>query len=209
MKRALTINNVLDEKHEIMHLSGPWHEAFGEVERTGVWFIWGASGSGKSSFAMQLCEELCNHGKVLYNSLEEGTGITFQERIKRLNTQNMLRRFGVVCEDMKDVCTRLKKRRSADFVIVDSYQYTGMTYPEYVKMKENHTDKLFIFISHAEGRRPSGRSAKSVMFDANLKIWVEGFKAHSNGRFIGSNGGIYTIWEEGAWKFWGERTIDN
>ena len=41
------------------------------------------------------------------------------------------------------------------------------------------------------------------MYDATLKIWVEGFKAFSKGRFIGEKGN-YTIWEEGANKYWGE-----
>ncbi|MDR0606561.1 MAG: hypothetical protein LBG80_20005 [Bacteroidales bacterium] len=207
MKRALTVKNVIDRKYETLKLSGEFYEAFGEVEKTGVWFIWGSSGSGKSSFSMQLCEELCNHGKVVYNSLEEGTGLTFQERLKRVDTQKMQRRFTVVSEDMKTLSERLKKRRSADFIVIDSIQYTGMTYPEYVKFKEKHQNKLLIFVSHADGRRPSGRSAKSVMFDANLKIFIEGFRAFSNGRFIGSNGGIYTIWKEGAWKFWGEESL--
>jgi pantothenate kinase-related protein Tda10 len=204
MKRALTIKNLMDKKHETMTLSGQWNEAFGEVEKYGVWFVWGASGSGKSTFAMQLCEELCNHGKVLYNSLEEGAGLTFQERLKRVDTKSMSRRFCAVCEDMETLKKRLKKRRSADFIVIDSYQYSELTYPQYIKFKESFSTKLFIFISHADGRRPAGRSAKSVMFDANLKIWVEGFRAFSNGRFIGANGGTYNIWKEGAWKFWGE-----
>ena len=33
------------------------------------------------------------------------------------------------------------------------------------------------------------------MYDATLKIWVEGFKAFSKGRFIGDKG-EFTIWDE-------------
>jgi hypothetical protein len=202
MKKALTINNIKEATHKVIPFTGQWHEAFDKPERRGVWFIWG--GSGKSSFAMMLCEELCRHGKVLYNSLEEGTGLSLQQKLERIDSELMKRRFNVVNESIAELSERLKRRRSADFVVIDSFQYSGLNYDSYRKFKEAHQNKLLIFISHADGKRPSGRSAKSVLFDASLKIWVEGFKAFSNGRFIGANGGIFTIWEEGAFKFWGE-----
>lgn len=41
---------------------------------------------------------------------------------------------------------------------------------------------LIIFISHADGKNPAGRSAKSVMYDASLKIYIEGYRAFSKGK---------------------------
>jgi len=61
---------------------------------------------------------------------------------------------------------------------------------------------LLIFISHADGKFPAGRSAKSVMYDATLKIYVEGYKAFSKGRYIGEKG-EYTVWPEKAVAYWG------
>lgn len=104
---------------------------------------------------------------------------------------------------MDELSERLSQRKSADFVVIDSFQYTQMTYKAYLKFKEKHPNKLLIFISHADGKNPSGRSAKSVMYDASLKIWVEGYRAFSKGRFFGSVG-HYTIWEEGSRKYRGE-----
>lgn len=78
-----------------------------------------------------------------------------------------------------------------------------MNYREYIRFKEAHKDKLLIFISHAAGRAPRGSAAQSVMYDATLKIWVEGFKAFSKGRFIGDKG-EFTIWDDGAKKYWGD-----
>ena len=49
-----------------------------------------------------------------------------------------------------------------------------MTYKDYIQLKEEFPDKLFIFISHARGKNPKGDAATSVMYDADLKIWVEG-----------------------------------
>lgn len=39
------------------------------------------------------------------------------------------------------------------------------------------------------------------MYDASLKIWVEGYKAFSKGRFFGSTGEI-TLWRQGAEEYW-------
>jgi predicted ATP-dependent serine protease len=42
--------------------------------------IWGQSGQGKSNLVMDFIKALMLHGKVLYVSLEEGFGLTMQNR---------------------------------------------------------------------------------------------------------------------------------
>ena len=104
--------------------------------------------------------------------------------------------------DVGELDERLSKPRSADFAVIDSFQYTQMSYRDYIAFKERHRNKLLIFVSHADGKRPDGRAATKVMYDASLKIWVEGYKAFSKGRFIGPTGEC-TIYEEGARRYWG------
>lgn len=199
MKRGLSITDLLNKKYDTIPFEGGWLDAFSTPESTGVWFIWGGSGNGKSRFVLQLCKELCRTGMIgLYNSLEEADAMTLQEAVRETGLQEANRRLRVINENMTDLSERLKKRRSPDFVVIDSFQYSELNYPQYKKFKETHKNKLIIFVSHADGRQPSGRSAKSVMFDASLKIWVEGYTATSKGRYIGTNGGTYTIWKEGA-----------
>ena len=70
-----------------------------------------------------------------------------------------------------------------------------------IQLKEEFPDKLFVFISHARGKNPKGDAATSVMYDADLKIWVEGYVAFSKGRYQGATG-EYTIWEKGAYDYW-------
>ena len=104
-------------------------------------------------------------------------------------------------ESMEDLDKRLSKRKSPDTVVIDSYQYTGMSFEDYLAFKSRHPNKLLVIISQAEGTRPKGRTAVSVMFDASLKIWVEGYRAMSKGRFFGAKG-YYTIWPERAEEYW-------
>ena len=117
--------------------------------------------------------------------------------------QDVARRFILISESMKDLDGRLKKHKSPDIIVIDSFQYTQMSFKDYQKFKNRHRDKLLIFISQAEGNKPSGRTAVSVMYDAALKIWVEGYRAISKGRYFGSKG-YYTIWEERANIYWGK-----
>lgn len=157
-------------KKETLKLTGAWADAFGEPERIGVWFIWGNSGNGKSSFVMQLCKELAKFGRVAYDSLEEGASLTMQNTLRRFNMAEVNRRFQLLdCEPMSELGERMDKHKSPDFYVIDSFQYTQMSYKEYIKFKEAHRNKLLIFISHADGRNPDGRSAKKVMYDAALK----------------------------------------
>jgi hypothetical protein len=63
-------------------------------------------------------------------------------------------------------------------------------------------------LKKCEEKHPVGKTALKVMYDASLKIWVEGYKAFSKGRYIGSNGGEYVIWEDGAANYWGNININ-
>ncbi len=202
MKRALSVKEVLSMKKDTFPFEGQWADAFGQPERTGVWFVWGNSGNGKSSFVMQLCKELCKYERVAYNSLEEGDSLTMQNSLRLHGMMEANRRFLLLCEPMEELKARLRRKKSPGVVVVDSFQYTGMSYRDYITLKEAFRDKLFIFISHAKGMNPRGDAAMSVMYDASLKIWIEGYKAFSKGRFIGP-AGEYTIWEEGAREYWG------
>lgn len=203
MAKSLSAHQVLTIQRRTIQLEGAWGDCLGEIDRTGVVLVWGQSGNGKSSAVMSLAKELTKHGKVLYVSLEEGFALSFQNTLRRYHMQECGIRFQVVTgEDMEQLSQRLAKRRSADFVVIDSFQYSQLNYKRYVEFKKKHSNKLIIFVSHADGRKPAGRAAVSVKYDADQKIWVEGYKAISNGRYIGSTGECI-IWDEGAAKYWG------
>ena len=64
LKRALTVQNILDKKYKLIDFTGAWYDAFKKPEMTGVWFIWGNSGNGKTSFVIQLIKELAKFDNV-------------------------------------------------------------------------------------------------------------------------------------------------
>lgn len=203
-RNAKGVREMLSMKFDTLPFEADWYQAFGTPERRGVWLVWGNTGNGKTSFVMQLCKELCRFGRVAYDSLEEGACLTMQNTLKRFNMQEVNRRFLLLdAEPLDQLSLRLKRQKAPDFVVVDSFQYTQLSYPQYIKFKEAHRNKLIIFISHASGTHPEGRPAKKAAFDASLKIYVEGYRAFSKGRFIGPKG-YYDIWPEEAATYWGE-----
>jgi len=203
IKRAFTVQNIFDKKYDLFDFEGEWYDAFDQPETTGVWFIWGNSGNGKTSFILQLIKELSQFENILFNSREEGTSHTLRKSFDNFSMADVKKKLLVVNENMEELTKRLKQKKSPKVVIIDSFQYTQMSYFQYLRFREQFPNKLIIFISHADGKSPSGRSAKSVMYDATLKIWVEGYRAFSKGRYIGETG-YFTIWEKRAKQYWGD-----
>lgn len=199
MARTLSAKQVLTIKFDTIRLGGGWDECVGEIETTGVWFIWGNSGNGKTSAVVSLCKELSAFGKVLYNSREEGVSLTMQNTLRRYGMGELGSRFQLANMSLPE----LDEKRSPKFVVLDSFQFMGLTYKDFRAFCERHKNKMLIFVSRTRGRQPEGRAAISAMYDASCKIWVEGYKAFSKGRFVGATGEM-TIWEEGAKKYWSD-----
>ncbi len=204
LNRAITVENIQRKVYNDMAFEGKWLDAIGEPEMCGVWIIWGNSGNGKTSFALQLAKYLTQFGKVAYNSLEEGTGKSMKMAIDRTKMYEVSKQFMLISEDMPEMSKRLRKHKSPKIVIIDSFQFTGLTKPEYKQLKKEHSNKLLIFISHAEGKQPEGRPAKFVRYDAPVKIRIEGYKAFTMSRYGG--GTDYIIWNEGAANYWSDIT---
>lgn len=201
-RRALTIKQIRDYKPNILPFTGEWLEAVGTPELTGSWIVWGGSANGKTRFALQLAKYLCKFGKVAYDSLEEGLSLSMQQAIADVGMSDCKRNFILLDkESIADLVGRLKKQRSPKVVIIDSLQYTGMTYADYKALRDTFRNKLFVFVSHADGKEPRGNVGKSVKYDAFVKIYVEGYKAIPQSRFGG--GREYVIWKEGAKQYWG------
>ncbi len=203
LQRALSVSDLLNKKYKVLPLSPKWHDAFDEPESTGVWFVWANSGNGKTTFVLELCKELCRFGRVAYNSLEEGSAKTMQDAYKRVGMATAKKKLLLLNESMEDLDTRLSLPKSPEFIVIDSFQYAQMSFAQYLLFKRKHKNKLIVIISQAEGKQPSGRAAKAVMYDAALKIWVEGHRAYSKGRYIGAKG-TYDIWRDGVSIYHGD-----
>jgi len=188
LKRAISYDELMKKRFPTMKFDGQFAKSIGEiVERSGNWIIYGESGHGKTEFCLQLSRYLTGFGKVLYNTCEEGCRMTFRTALSRHPfTPTEKRKFLMVSESIEEVTFRLQKRKSADIIFMDSIQHSFITKREYRKLKEQFPNKLFIWISHAEGKRPIGSLASWVEFDSDVKIRVEFFLAMIKSRYQGN-----------------------
>jgi len=203
-KRAISVTDILKYKPKVMGFEGRWLDSFGTPEMSGCWLIWGNSGNGKTRFALQLCKYLTQFGRVAYNSVEEGLSFSMKIAIQDVGMADVARRFILLDkEPVEGMIQRLDRRKSPDIVVMDSLQYSGLNKDTAKELTTRFRDKLFIFISHAEGQSPAGRTAKAVRFDANLKLRVEGYRIPAPvSRFKVGRCEPFTIWEEGAAEYW-------
>jgi hypothetical protein len=202
-KRAYSPAEILKMNIPKLEFEGAWAASMGKPAKSGVWLIWGNPGNGKTSFVMQLAKYLCRFDRVVYDSLEESTSLSVQMSMRRHRMEEVNRRFQILDrESMEQLIERLQRRKSAGIAIIDSFQYSGLTYKNYQALKEALPGKLLIFVSHAEGMRPAGRAAKKVEYDADIKILVEGFRASCKSRYMDTPGVPFTVWTEGATKYW-------
>lgn len=194
-----SVSELQNTNFKVMDFKHKWVESFGKPEASGVWIIYGESFNGKTTFMVQLAKYLTGFvkHKVLINSLEEGKSESFRLSIERAElgstADKMLLGDRV---PMDKVIERLKKQRSPEIIFIDSLQYTQMNRKEYDKLRTEHKNKLWIFISQADGQNPRGALAKHVRFDADVKIRVQGYVAHVESRYGG--GEPFIINEERA-----------
>lgn len=200
MARAISIAQLYGKKRKLLMFDGKFAASFGSPELRSSWFIWGNSGNGKTSFVLQLCKYLTNFARVAYNSLEEGDSESFKIACQREGMEEVKRKFILLDkEPINELKERLRKRKAPQIVVIDSIQYSQMSYSEYTDLLNEFQNTLFLIVSHSEGKEPEGKIAKKIRFDAAVKIRVDGFVAFVKSRYGGE--APYTIWQDGANKY--------
>ncbi|MGP1526371.1 MAG: AAA family ATPase [Candidatus Cryptobacteroides sp.] len=204
MARAYSPKEITGMSIPELPLDGEWEKAFGRPALNDNWFIDGESASGKSSFVMMLAKKLCEYGNVLYWSLEEGAGLSFKKRLQMFNMEAVDKKMIVVVkETLDELSERLAKRRSPHFVIVDSVQYVGASFHQIrKKLLDRFPKKSFVFVSQLYRGEPKGKTANDLKFDAGIKIHTRGFRAYCLGRYSEDTTSYFTIWKEGAIRFY-------
>lgn len=201
VKRALTVNDIRDYKPLVLPFENEWLASIGSPELKGGWIIWGNSANGKTRFALKLAKYMANFVRVAYDSLEEGLSLSMQKAIIDVGMSDVKRSFVLLDKETVPMLReRLTKQRSPQVVIIDSLQYTGMTYKDYTTLINDFPHKLFILVSHADGREPRGNVGKAIKYDAFVKIYVEGYKAFAQSRYGG--GEPFVVWQKGADAYW-------
>lgn len=204
MRNAISISNVIAARFETLAFTGKWKDAVGEPELTGSWMIYGPPKNGKTSVAMKLAKFMTQYvNRVAYDSVEEGLSLTIQKAMERENMLEVAKKVLLYDKlDIDELIEKLDKHKSPDVVIIDSVQFLEMTFKDYKMLKQRYPNKLFIYISHIDGKEPEGRVAKRIWRDANVVLRVEGYRAFPTSRYE-SKGTPIDISTELANQYWG------
>jgi hypothetical protein len=199
LQRLTTFREAAVAKVKCFEFDGQWADAFGQPQSTGVWFIYGNSGQGKTTFVMQLIVKLTQYKRVLFVSYEEGiTSASLQETARRTGLTNVKKRAWICVDTLPELEERLGLKRSADVIVIDSLEHSEINKIEQVvELSRKFKNKLFIFVGQADGNLPMGRLGHDVLHFANQKIQVEGYRAVNRGRSMGTTN-YWTIWAEQA-----------
>lgn len=205
LERGTTARQTMQKRTKHFPFEGEWEEVFSSPEAQGIWIVWGNSGNGKSSFVMQLTKYLCQWERALFFSLEEGRSGTLKASIKRHGLEEVGKRvLYYSTTDFAEIKEIIRSHSHRKVVVIDSLQYLGIKMEQYKAFKAEFADRTVIFTSHANGEKPRGSVAESVMYDAMQKVQVKAFHAITKGRYLGQKK-YYTIWDEGAQAYWGAR----
>lgn len=195
---------LLNKNNNAVEFDGRFHKLIGNPVLKGSWIVWGQSGNGKTRFVVQLMKYLTMFARVGFNSMEEGDGETIKKAFAEEKMEDVNGRLIIIDnENFEELIIRLQKKKSPHIIVVDSLQYLGISWNQYKQLKEMFPRKLFIWVSHADGKFPEGRVANKVRFDSHVKIRVFGFMAMAQSRY-GTSSEPYVIWEEGAEMFGGK-----
>lgn len=206
MKKALTVANVLNQKVTLVDFAEKnpkLYQAFGNPQNKGIWFVWGGSGSGKSSLLLDITKAFCQQGlKALHIEKEEDLDDDdFIERMKLKNMHDVKDNFLTESYNYEEVCEYLDRRNSPKVVIINSATYFFNDLEQYFEFTNKYKRRKIIIISGmAKGNNPYSELENKIMFDANKKIFCSGHHAICKGRKTGPNGGSYIIWQEGYEK---------
>ncbi|MDR3226820.1 MAG: ATP-binding protein [Prevotellaceae bacterium] len=207
MARALSNNNVLDAKFNVADFGGEWLASFGRPELRGSWIVFGGSGSGKTTFMLMLGKYLTKFTNVAYNSLEQGLSLSLKKAWERVGMENAGNKIILLeKESLKDLRTRLRKKRSPDVILIDSLHYwLGFKMSDYMSLVGDFRNKLFVFCAHEQNKEPKGGVAQYIRYNSDVKIHVEGYKAYITTRYEdrenNEGGEDFVIWKQGANEF--------
>lgn len=158
----------------------------GNIPKHFILVVYGFTGNGKTEFVMMLVKMLSRHGKVLWLSYEQRHGSDLQMATMRNEMEDESGRFLIsdpladLPEDvslLEDLDRYLEKRGSADYIVLDSLDYTEFTMEDYKYLKTKYDDrKSFIFIAHSSKNGTlKKRISERIIFDGGMGFFVSNF----------------------------------
>lgn len=139
-RKIFSIKSIREKRYRYASLDPYYAALMGEPEMRFVAMFYGKSGSGKSVFCLKFADYYArNFGKVLYNSHEERTGKTIQDRIKEYDIY--ANRLWVADRMSFDEMCKSIEKNYYRMVVIDSVQYMGFTMDQLKELLERFSKR--------------------------------------------------------------------
>lgn len=170
-KNVISLRDLQKARFKTLQFTGNWKELMGTPEERFSVMIYGQSGQGKSTFAINFAEYLSNNfGTVLFNSAEEGISLTLQDKLKNLKSTDL---FISHHKDFNSMKKHLKTS-TCKFVVLDSVNHMNLT-PENVEELRN-MDKTRGFISiHQVTKTGDFKGDNKFLHNCDVEIVVDNY----------------------------------
>lgn len=170
--------------------------------------LWGKAGGGKSTFAVRMCNELSQHGKVLYHTSEEElqTG-RFIDRMKLMGAETDKIKFSE--GRFPELLTALNSEKF-DFAVVDSMNRIGVATEELNEMMKEFKSAQgtsFIIIAHADKTGKIYKGDSGVAHDVDTEINITEGIAQAIKHRDGETGKQVSIFPSKQFKYRNPTTI--
>lgn len=184
--RRLSVSNLNAQRFKFIPFLGEWKRILGNQERTGCWLIYGKEKNGKSTFALNLANELSKIEPVLYISAEEGTGYSYTAAVNRVGILDSNRNFhSWPFTSLEDLREEIKGNRKCEKIIfIDNLTvYTDIKKEDIINLLRDFPNVLFIFLAHEDERgEPLGSPAVTAKQMAYAYFHVKGKAAFATVR---------------------------
>ncbi|WP_025843368.1 ATP-binding protein [Porphyromonas gingivicanis] len=190
MAKAFSNHNVLSAKFTLANFEGEWLRHLGRPALNGIWFVFGKSGSGKTTYCLQLAKYLTQFVKRIgYNSLEQGLSPSMQQAWRKAGLEECGRRIMLIeRESLEELEERLKKKQSPDVIFIDSVLYLANPAREIIALRHKFPTKLFIILGQERNSDVWDAKQMKIKHDADIKIRLVGGVARCETRYSTADG---------------------
>jgi hypothetical protein len=130
-----------------LEMSEEYKNLFGNPPENFNMLVYGESGNGKSTWSINFAEYLANnHGKVLFNSSEEGLGETLKRKLVDKKSQHL---DLSQCKNFESLKGILPKKGKYRFVFIDSINDMNLTVKDLKELRAMDENRAIIFIMQA------------------------------------------------------------
>jgi len=168
-KETMSLSELQQKQFKTLDFDGEWEKLIGTPEQNFALMIYGQAGHGKSTFAVNLSEYLANKfGYVLYNSAEEGVSLSLQDKLKKVNS-NELRVSSF--KDFDSIKKHLKQSLSR-FIVLDSVNHMDLTADQVEELKRIDPTRGFITI-HQVTKLGEFKGDNKFLHNCDIEIMVD------------------------------------